>query len=245
MVASLKCAALRSGYFSIEDTASSLHCFSASPKGPSRPRRDPLWRNIHFVEPLYFELDRENGDSLFLLGCWCIFGFCGENTFMKSEVKLHLAKQNFKFSAAHFLIFDSKSAEKLHGHNYQVKVDFLVPNSANWKEFGYSVDFKILKDLIKNKVDELDEHVLLPAKHPEIKTSVLASTLHLNFRERVYAFPQNEVHLLPIRNTSVEELSQYLAEAWKNDFLKLGILGFQVFVEETTGQSASYTVSFT
>lgn len=159
------------------------------------------------------------------------------------EVQLHLAKQNFKFSAAHFLIFDKARAEKLHGHNYQVKVEIKVAESATWQELGYSIDFSQLKQIIKKSLDELDEHVLLPALHPDIKTKVEGATLHLNFRERVYAFPKNEVHLLPVKNTSVEELSRYLLEEWFTPLKQLGVVGLRVLVEETAGQSASSAVN--
>jgi 6-pyruvoyltetrahydropterin/6-carboxytetrahydropterin synthase len=34
-----------------------------------------------------------------------------------------LAKQDFKFSAAHFTLFGDGEAELLHGHNFHVRVD--------------------------------------------------------------------------------------------------------------------------
>ena len=35
---------------------------------------------------------------------------------------VRLAKQDFKFSAAHFTLFPDGTAELLHGHNFQVAV---------------------------------------------------------------------------------------------------------------------------
>ena len=87
----------------------------------------------------------------------------------KSHTTLHLAKQNFKFSSAHFLIFDEKSAEMLHGHNYQVKVDLLGPSPDQYADKGYFVDFAIIKKIIKDYCDQWDEHILLPQKHPDMK----------------------------------------------------------------------------
>jgi 6-pyruvoyltetrahydropterin/6-carboxytetrahydropterin synthase len=150
---------------------------------------------------------------------------------------LHLFKQNFKFSAAHFLIFDEKSAEKLHGHNYQVKVDlgFQGVDPAT----GFSVDFNVFKTFIKNRLDVWDEMVLLPAAHPEMKIIKNSPSLEVRFRERFYVFPENEVHLLPIKNTSVEELSRLLAEEFMQEFKKWGVQKIRVQVEETRGQAAS------
>jgi 6-pyruvoyltetrahydropterin/6-carboxytetrahydropterin synthase len=153
---------------------------------------------------------------------------------------LHLFKQNFKFSAAHFLIFDQKSAEKLHGHNYQVRVDIGVPKVG---DKGFSVDFNVFKKAIKAKLDFWDEMVLLPNLHPDMKISKKSPSLEVQFRERFYVFPENEVHLLPVFNTSVEELSRLLAEDFLQAFKAFGILKISVEVEETLGQSASTELS--
>lgn len=161
---------------------------------------------------------------------------------MSSSKTLHLYKQNFKFSSAHFLIFDEKNAEMLHGHNYQVKVDVKIPNGGD-QETGFFVDFRVFKDFIKSVLDRFDEHVLLPAKHPDILTGVKGSSLELRFRERFYVFPKNEVHLLPIVNTSVECLSELLAQEFLSEFKKYGVKSLRVTVEETRGQAASTVLS--
>lgn len=159
---------------------------------------------------------------------------------MKSDMShttLHLFKQNFKFSSAHFLIFDETRAEKLHGHNYQVRVDLNVPDGG---EKGYVVDFNTLKSFIKASVDEWDEHVLLPARHPDMKIKKNGPSLEVRFRDRFYVFPAEEVILLPVTNTSVEQLSRLLAEKFMAEFKRHGVLGLRVRVEETRGQAASY-----
>lgn len=157
---------------------------------------------------------------------------------------LHLSKQNFKFSAAHFLIFDEKSAERLHGHNYQVKVNMQVENEESLKKTGYLIDFKFLKKEICRRLEEWDECVLLPQKNVEMKI-ITESPLHngrvleVYFRDRYYVFPKNEVVLLPINNTSVENLALLLAQDFKKIFKKQGLKKIQVVVMETSGQSAS------
>lgn len=152
---------------------------------------------------------------------------------------LHLYKQNFKFSAAHFLIFDEKRAEKLHGHNYQVRVDLRVPDTAgSLEERGYFIDFRHFKDFIRSRLEAWDEMVLLPARHPEMKTREEGPSLHVHFRDRYYVFPRSEVHLLPVTNTSVEQLSRLLAEEFLDAFESVGEV--RVRVEETRGQAASF-----
>jgi 6-pyruvoyltetrahydropterin/6-carboxytetrahydropterin synthase len=150
---------------------------------------------------------------------------------------LNLSKENMKFSAAHFLIFDDTKAERLHGHNYRVKVDFKILWNDQ-SEYGYGVDFSVLKKLIKGILDQWDEHILLPAKHKDMKVKIEGDSLDLRFRERHYVFPKNEVVLLPVVNTSVELLSELLCQEFWAATQGLDILGLEVQVEETLGQSA-------
>lgn len=159
-----------------------------------------------------------------------------------STTTLHLAKQNFKFSAAHFLIFDENSAERLHGHNYQVCVDLETPSADQFEDSGYFVDFNVFKKFIKATLDGWDEMVLLPEKHPDMKFKKTEKSLEVTFRDRFYVFPLNEVLLLPVSNTSVEQFSRLLAGAFYKEFKMHGVSKVQVYVEETPGQGASTAV---
>ncbi len=164
---------------------------------------------------------------------------------MKNELgstRLHISKQNLKFSSAHFLIFDDQNAEMLHGHNYQVKVDLEVMTDS---DRGLSVDFHEIKKIVKKICDTWDEKVLLPEEQKEMKISAHAKydSWEVRFRDRYYAFPKKEVVLLPLVNTSVELLSEHFAgilslEIRKSDFVHL-IRRVRVSIEETRGQGAS------
>ena len=156
-----------------------------------------------------------------------------------AHTTLHLYKQNFKFSSAHFLIFDEQNAEKLHGHNYQVVVDLAVPQAEMSQERGFFVDFNVFKKLIKARLDQWDERVLLPADHPEMVIDLKSPSLEVRFRDRFYVFPENEVCLLRITNTSVEQLSALLAADFYAEFKRYGVPKVRVRVEETRGQAAS------
>ena len=159
---------------------------------------------------------------------------------MKSQITLHLSKQKFKFSSGHFLIFDENRAEKLHGHNYTVKVKLKSNLKQELGESGYLIDFTEVKKVIQEAVDHWDEHVLLPELHPDMKFSQNAKNLEVKFRDRFYSFPKDEVHLLPVKNVSVEELSRLLAEKFYKLMKKWNITHVWVLVEETAGQGASY-----
>lgn len=154
-------------------------------------------------------------------------------------IVLELHKQNFKFSAAHFLIFDKLSAERLHGHNYQVKVNISIPSEVSLTENGYFFDFKVFKTIIKDLVDKWDEVVLLPRLHQDMNFKENGPSLEVRFRDRFYVFPKNEVLLLPITNTSVEQLSRLLAQALVEALKSYGVREVAVTVEETKGQGAT------
>lgn len=159
-----------------------------------------------------------------------------------SVTSLQLAKQNFKFSSAHFLIFDENSAERLHGHNYQVRVEIGVPDSEALRTTGFFIDFNLFKKYIKSALDRWDERVILPEFHPDMRFQKIGPTLEVRFRERFYAFPANEVVLLPVTNTSVEQLSRLLAEDFIREFRPHKVTYVRVQVEETAGQGATTQV---
>ena len=121
---------------------------------------------------------------------------------------IHLHKENFKFSAAHFLIFPDGSKERLHGHNYRVSVEIEAPLDRD----GLVVDFKEVKPVIRAICDELDEHWLVPGQHPELVVEV-GDDAHtrVEYRGARYMAPSDEVIVLPIGNTSVENFAHWFA----------------------------------
>mgnify|MGYP000875077204 FL=1 len=159
---------------------------------------------------------------------------------MIKSTKLYLAKQNFKFSSAHFLIFNDAEAEMLHGHNYQVEIKLYGTQPSEYQAQGYLVDFSVIKKVVKAHCDLWDEHVLLPSKHPDMKYQKSADqkNYEIHFRDRFYSLPVVETIWLPITNTSVEQLSMLMAENLYAEFKSLGVTGLQVSVQETLGQSA-------
>ncbi len=164
----------------------------------------------------------------------------------QKAITLHIYKQNFKFSSAHFLIFDEKHAERLHGHNYQVRLKMkFKADSPEMTQQGFCIDFNEIKKWLKEKLNQWDEMVLLPDKHPDFKFQKKGPSLEVTFRDRFYVFPQNEVVLLPILNTSVELLSQLLAQATYAEFKSRGAQSVEITVEESPGQAASSLFSGT
>ncbi len=162
----------------------------------------------------------------------------------KERWSIEIEKENLKFSAAHFLIFPDGSAERLHGHNYRV---FLEVEGA-LTEHGLVLDFKRVKPVVKELADELNEHWLVPGQHPVLRWSERADgVIEVRYRERYYAAPREDVLVLPINNTSAENLAGWvgreLLRRLRERFPAAEIVAVKVAVEETAGQRGVWSWS--
>jgi 6-pyruvoyltetrahydropterin/6-carboxytetrahydropterin synthase len=164
---------------------------------------------------------------------------------MMNQTYLNLAKQNFKFSSAHFLIFDDQKAEMLHGHNYQVEIKVYPKSDYKMDETGYFIDFALVKSKVKALCDAWDEHILLPEQHKDMKYKLSSDqkNYEINFRDRFYSFPKVETIWLPVKNTSVEQLSRLFAAGLQRELKSFPIGRLEVTIEETRGQSATTVFS--
>ena len=154
-----------------------------------------------------------------------------------------IEKEYLKFSAAHFLIFPDGSAERLHGHNYQVTCAVSGPLSR----FGLVLDFMEVKPVIRELCDQLDEHWLLPGEHHELAIEEDGDHWDVRYRERHYRAPKEDVIVLPINNTSAENLSAWIGREMlkrlRDKFPSLHIHRMALAVEETPGQRGVYHYS--
>lgn len=154
---------------------------------------------------------------------------------------IELEKEGFKFSAAHFLIFPDGSAERLHGHNYRVFVEI----EAHLSRHGLVLDFKLVKPVVREICDALDEHWIVPGEHPVLRWSERGDgVVEVRYQDRYYAAPRADVMVLPINNTSSENLATWfgreLARVLRERFPDVDIARLRVAVEETSGQRGVY-----
>ena len=150
---------------------------------------------------------------------------------------IELEKEAFKFSAAHFLIFPDGSAERLHGHNYRVRVRI----GAELTRFGLVLDFKMVKPVVRAICDRLDEHWIVPGEHEELRVERRPDgSVEVVYRDRRYAAPAEDVLVLPINNTSSENLARWfgreLSAELARRFPDVRPTELEVAVEETAGQ---------
>jgi len=155
---------------------------------------------------------------------------------------IDLYKEYFKFSAAHFLIFPDGSCERLHGHNYHVRVEI----EARLTTHGLVLDFKQVKPVVRELVDELDEHWLVPGEHPVLTCERRpGGQTEVVYRDRRYSAPSEDVIVLPINNSSSENLAGWMGRELRarlqRRFEDLDVRRLRVAVEETSGQSGVYS----
>ncbi len=108
------------------------------------------------------------------------------------------------------------------------------------------LNFQEIKPLIRDLCDELDEHLLLPGAHPVLTATKVGEHYDVRYRERRYLIPLAEVLVLPVGNTSAENLAawfgralrQRIAERWP----QLVVRQLSVGVEEAPGQRGVWTL---
>ncbi|HXE82512.1 MAG TPA: 6-carboxytetrahydropterin synthase [Gemmatimonadales bacterium] len=159
---------------------------------------------------------------------------------MSGAFKVAITKEDLVFAAAHFITFAGHRCEKLHGHNYRAS---LFVEGGLEAESWFVVDFSAVKKIMRALTAELDHRVLLPRDNPKLAISEKNGSVQVAFAgEPRYVFPAGDCMILPIPNTTVEMLAQYLAGRVRAELGRgaVHLKTIEVEVEENFGQSASY-----
>jgi len=154
-------------------------------------------------------------------------------------VTIELFKEDMKFSAGHFTVFSPSHRERLHGHNFKVKASITLSVSEN----GMPADYNIFKDKLRGLCGELDEYFLIPTLSPHLKILDLGDKLEILHAEDKLLFYKKDLKLLPISNSTVEELAFYLTQqciADKSFMIDYGVQALEVKVASGEGQYAAY-----
>jgi 6-pyruvoyltetrahydropterin/6-carboxytetrahydropterin synthase len=156
--------------------------------------------------------------------------------------RLDIRKEGLGFSAAHFTLFPGGRAERLHGHNYRTELAL----EGDELQGGLLLDFTEIKKAVRGICDELDERMLLPTEHPDLEVQESEESVEVRCHGKAYRFPREDVRLLPLANSTVEELARHLGsrllETLGPRLREAGVTRFAVGVEETPGQSGRYQV---
>ena len=160
---------------------------------------------------------------------------------MKKSFAVELEKESLIFSAAHFITFGlpdgTEICESVHGHNYRIACRV----QGDLDEHACVIDFIWLRDRLQEIAAKLDRHVLLPDSHPRIKVTKNETEVEVTYQEKRWVFPEQDVAILPMDNTTAERLAEYISDqlqALLNDKSGVQIGELSVGVDENEGQWA-------
>ena len=125
---------------------------------------------------------------------------------MNGKYSIKLCEQRFSFASSHFLIFDGGERESLHGHNYSLAVN----GSGQQLSSGMLFDFTKLAPIIDRICQRLDHLVLLPANNQYMTINDVDTNYSLQLASgEFFTIPKSDILILPISNTSAEQLAEY------------------------------------
>lgn len=151
-----------------------------------------------------------------------------------STVTIEVVRESLHFSVAHFTIFSATERENLHGHNFRLNASF----ECELGEDGLAFDYGIIKSILQNLCDGLDEHFLIPVNSPHLKHEHQGENVKLTFNNEQMTLPRRDVLELPVRNITVEEMANWFKnQLTKHEtFESLNILRMQIWVASGQGQ---------
>ncbi len=154
------------------------------------------------------------------------------------EIIINGIHANLRFSAAH-MIPNHEFCGGIHGHSYHVDVTVEGVRSG---EFGFVVDFKKIKSVVRRICSKLDHKVLIPLKNDKIQFKNLEDNMEFSIGPKNYQLPLEDCCLLPLKSTSAEELAEYFAEDLYQSLTESedGIINVKICVNEGIGQGACH-----
>ena len=157
---------------------------------------------------------------------------------MERLTTIYIDKESHKFSAAHFTIFSATERERLHGHNFAVSARIVAPVDDN----GLTGDYAVYKAQLKKLCDTFDEYTLIPSASPYLEVGEEGEYYRVVHNGDVLLLFKADTQVIPVRNTTVEDLSDFLLGILVEDtaFLEAqDIREIEVLVSSGPGQTGS------
>jgi len=151
---------------------------------------------------------------------------------------VEIFKENMKFVAGHYTIFSATERERLHGHTFNVYAAITSEVNDN----GLTCDYHVYKEKVRQLCRDLNEYFLIAGQSPYQELKPQGEHLYVHYGEEIIPFLQKDVKVLPIRNTTVEELSHWFLEQLIADMQLIRdqkIHALEVKVYSGPGQCAS------
>jgi 6-pyruvoyltetrahydropterin/6-carboxytetrahydropterin synthase len=156
--------------------------------------------------------------------------------------RLFVGQEHHKFSIAHMTVFPDGSKERLHGHNFHVRISIVLKQVG----FEHFLDLGILKRALEAQCKEWNEAFLLGDKCPRLEI-VRHDDAEIEFRlcGKRYVMPSEDVIVLPVDNVVVENLTVEFGKRWVERvgtaLVAEKIASIEVDIRELPGQGGSWT----
>lgn len=154
------------------------------------------------------------------------------------EYRVTVSKDHLVFAAAHFITFGDATCEPLHGHNYRAGASLC----GELDRHGLVFDFVTLKREMQSILELLDHRMLLPTDNPNLAVDRRGEEVEVRTGSRRYLFPEQDVVVLPIMNTTAEMIATWVLDRLVERIAARGgggISRVEVEIEESFGQSGS------
>ncbi len=113
-----------------------------------------------------------------------------------------------RFSAGHFTIFSENERECLHGHNYTIEASMTAASA----EPGITFDYSLFREKLVALCHQLRRRFLLPTQSPYLNIKEEGDYYIASFDSKKIPFLKEDVILMSIANTTLEELSHWFVE---------------------------------
>lgn len=124
------------------------------------------------------------------------------------EAMLEIGQGEFTFCAAHAGMHED-GFEPLHGHTYQVTLR--IAGSCD-PSTGMVQDFGPVKAALREAIRPLNRRTLVATETPSASVEMSEGQVAVSDGNRRWSFPADDVVLLPLVNTSTEELAGFLLD---------------------------------
>ncbi|WP_163935056.1 6-carboxytetrahydropterin synthase [Paraferrimonas sp. SM1919] len=162
---------------------------------------------------------------------------------LNDNVIIDVDNQYLHFSAAHFTIFSETERERLHGHNYAIR----VRAGGKLENNGMAFNYNELKSALFRLCQDLDEYTLLAEHSPYMRVSEQGDYYAAEFNGEKMLLLKSDTLLLPITNVSLEELAGLMLSTIEQSKLldQLGITSLELEMSSGPGQRVKRLLNLT
>lgn len=144
----------------------------------------------------------------------------------------------FAFSAAHAGLHGGE-LEPLHGHSFTVTMQL----TGELDGAGMVCDFTDVKSAVAGAIAPLKRRTLIAADTPGCRCETDGSQVVIECGDKFYSLPAGDVVLLPVTNTTTEQIAAYLLAQVLPALGRPGITRAELTLAEAADASATVAAS--